>query len=63
MPEISVPSDLEDEVDKYFEHIYNVAPRPSLSVDEALDILKRYQKSPVERERVIFLMCILTIRV
>jgi hypothetical protein len=50
---VSVPKDIEDEANSYFQRIYNLAPHHSLSIDEVLEMLKRFQESPVKRERVI----------
>lgn len=49
---VSVPKDIEDEANSYFQRIYNLAPHNSLSIDEVLETLKRFQESPVKRERV-----------
>lgn len=49
---VSVPKDIEDEANSYFQRIYNLAPHHSLSIDEVLEMLKRFQESPVKRERV-----------
>lgn len=51
---VSVPKDIEDEANSYFQRIYNLAPHHSLSIDEVLEMLKRFQESPVKRERVNF---------
>lgn len=53
---VSVPKDIEDEANSYFQRIYNLAPHNSLSIDEVLETLKRFQESPVKRERVIILL-------
>lgn len=59
---VSVPKDIEDEANSYFQRIYNLAPHNSLSIDEVLEMLKRFQESPVKRERVIiFIFCALEI--
>lgn len=52
-PEIAtnVSKDIEDEANSYFQRIYNHPPHPTLSIDEVLDMLKRFQESPVKRER------------
>lgn len=52
---VSVPKDIEDEANSYFQRIYNLAPHHSLSIDEVLEMLKRFQESPVKRERVIII--------
>ncbi|XP_025202841.1 CCR4-NOT transcription complex subunit 1-like isoform X4 [Melanaphis sacchari] len=51
---VSVPKDIEDEANSYFQRIYNLAPHHSLSIDEVLEMLKRFQESPVKREREVF---------
>lgn len=53
---VSVPKDIEDEANSYFQRIYNLAPHNSLSIDEVLETLKRFQESPVKRERVIIFL-------
>lgn len=52
-PEIApnVSKDIEDEANSYFQRIYNHPPHPTLSIDEVLDMLKRFQESPLKRER------------
>lgn len=52
-PEIApnVSKDIEDEANSYFQRIYNHPPHPTLSIDEVLDMLKRFQDSPLKRER------------
>lgn len=52
-PEIApnVSKDIEDEANSYFQRIYNHPPHPTLSIDEVLDMLKRFQDSPSKRER------------
>lgn len=52
-PEIAptVSKDIEDEANSYFQRIYNHPPHPTLSIDEVLDMLKRFQDSPAKRER------------
>jgi len=53
MPAILVSRDIDKEVEIYLKRIYGIAPHALLPIDEALEILKKYQNSPVERERVI----------
>lgn len=55
-PEMSpnVSKDIEDEANSYFQRIYNHPPHPTLSIDEVLDMLKRFQDSPNKREREVF---------
>ncbi|XP_031617580.1 CCR4-NOT transcription complex subunit 1-like [Contarinia nasturtii] len=44
-------NEIEEEANGYFIRIYNHSPHESLSIDEVLDILQRFSKSTVERER------------
>lgn len=55
-PEIApnVSKDIEDEANSYFQRIYNHPPHPTLSIDDVLDMLKRFQESPIKREREVF---------
>ncbi|XP_018332618.1 CCR4-NOT transcription complex subunit 1 [Agrilus planipennis] len=55
-PEIApnVSKDIEDEANSYFQRIYNHPPHPTLSIDEVLDMLKRFQDSSIKREREVF---------
>ena len=47
--------DIEDETNSYFQRIYNQSPHAAtLTVDEVLDLLKKFQNSPNKREREIF---------
>lgn len=52
-PEMSqnVSKEVEDEANSYFQRIYNHPPHPTLSIDEVLDMLQKFQESPVRRER------------
>lgn len=50
----NVSKDIEDEANSYFQRIYNHPPHPTLSIDEVLDMLKRFQDSPSKREREVF---------
>lgn len=47
-----VSKEIEDEANSYFQRIYNHPPHPTLSIDEILDLLKKFQDSPHKRERV-----------
>nr|XP_006813651.1 PREDICTED: CCR4-NOT transcription complex subunit 1-like [Saccoglossus kowalevskii] len=47
--------DIDDEANSYFQKIYNQHPEPTMSVDEVLDMLKRFKDSPVKKEREVFL--------
>lgn len=49
-----VPKEVEDEANSYFQQIYNHPPHPTLSIDEVLDMLQRFQDSPVRRERDVY---------
>lgn len=55
-PEImqNVSKDIEDEANGYFQRIYNHPPHPTLSIDEVLDMLKKFQDSPNKREREVY---------
>ncbi|KAG8039882.1 hypothetical protein G9C98_000611 [Cotesia typhae] len=57
MPQI-VSKDIEDEANSYFMGIYNHSPHQTLSIDEVLDILKKFQNSTIKREHDVF-QCIL----
>lgn len=48
-PQIS--NEIEEEANGYFQRIYNHPPHPTLSIDEVLDMLKRFQESQIKRER------------
>lgn len=48
---LNVSKDIEDEANSYFQRIYNHPPHPTLTIDEVLDMLKRFQDSPIKRER------------
>eukprot|EP00794_Sanderia_malayensis_P019065 gene19065-20980_t len=47
--------EIEDESNTYFQRIYNQPPGTSMSIDEVLDMLKRFKDSPVKKERDVFL--------
>uniref|UniRef100_A0A0K2T7H7 CCR4-NOT transcription complex subunit 1 n=1 Tax=Lepeophtheirus salmonis TaxID=72036 RepID=A0A0K2T7H7_LEPSM len=49
-----VSKEIEDETNSYFQRIYNRPPYPTLSIDEVLDLLKKFQDSPNQRERSLF---------
>lgn len=55
-PEMSqqVSKEVEDEANGYFQRIYNHPPHPTLSIDEVLEMLKKFQESPNKREREVF---------
>lgn len=44
--------EVEDEANSYFQRIYNHPPHPTLTIDEVLDMLKKFQESPNKREQV-----------
>lgn len=48
----TVSKEIEDEANSYFQRIYNHPPHPTLSIDEVLEMLKKFQDSPNKRERV-----------
>lgn len=47
----NVSKEVEDEANSYFQRIYSHPPHPTLSIDEVLDMLQRFQESQVRRER------------
>lgn len=46
-----ISSEIEEEANGYFQRIYNHPPHPTLSIDEVLDMLKRFSESSIRRER------------
>ncbi|XP_011335843.1 CCR4-NOT transcription complex subunit 1 isoform X2 [Ooceraea biroi] len=50
----NVSKEVEDEANSYFQRIYNHPPHPTLSIDEVLDMLKKFQDSGSRREREVF---------
>lgn len=50
-----VPKEIEDEANSYFQRIYNHPPHPTLSIDEVLEMLKKFQDSSVKREKEVFI--------
>lgn len=46
-----ISSEIEEEANGYFQRIYNHPPHPTLSIDEVLDMLKRFSESSNRRER------------
>ncbi|XP_049786692.1 CCR4-NOT transcription complex subunit 1 isoform X4 [Schistocerca cancellata] len=50
----TVSKEIEDEANSYFQRIYNHPPHPTLSIDEVLEMLKKFQDSPSKREREVF---------
>ena len=47
-----MPKDIEDEAISFFLRFYNHPPHPTLSIDEILDFLIKFQSSSATRERV-----------
>ncbi|XP_054165262.1 CCR4-NOT transcription complex subunit 1-like [Oppia nitens] len=54
----NVSVDIEEEADSYFQRIYNQQQSGSLSIDDVLDMLRRFQDSPAKREREVFICMI-----
>ena len=48
---LPISNEIEEEANGYFQRIYNHPPHPTLSIDEVLDMLKRFQESTIKRER------------
>ena len=44
--------EIDEEANSYFQQIYNQPPNPIMSVDDVLQMLKRFKDSQVQRERV-----------
>ncbi|KAI5730570.1 hypothetical protein M8J76_015190 [Diaphorina citri] len=51
---IPVSKEIEDEANSYFQRIYNHPPHPTLSIDEVLEMLKKFQDSNIKREKDVF---------
>ncbi|ODN04366.1 CCR4-NOT transcription complex subunit 1 [Orchesella cincta] len=49
-----ISKEAEDEANSYFHRIYSKHPDPTMSIDEVLDLLKRFQDSAIRREREVF---------
>lgn len=47
----TVSNEIEEEANGYFQRIYNHPPHQTLSIDEVLDMLKKFQESTSKRER------------
>lgn len=47
----NVSKEIEDEANNYFQRIYNHPPNPTMSIDDVLAMLKRFQDSPSKREK------------
>ncbi|VDP38629.1 unnamed protein product [Soboliphyme baturini] len=54
MPDISQVfcEEVQNEANSYFQQIYTQPPQPSMSIEQFLEILKRFRDSPVKKERV-----------
>lgn len=50
----SVSKEIEDEANGYFQRIYNHPPHPTLSIDEVLDMLKKFSDSNIKKERDVY---------
>ena len=48
----SFTKEVEDEANSYFQRIYNHPPNPTISIDEVLEMLRKFKDSPVKKERV-----------
>lgn len=48
----SFPSDVESEANSYFQKIYNQPPNPTMTIDEVLEMLKKFKDSPSKKEKV-----------
>ncbi|CAH1270308.1 CNOT1 [Branchiostoma lanceolatum] len=46
--------EIDDEANSYFQRIYNHPPNPTMSIDEVLEMLKKFRDSPIKRERDVF---------
>uniref|UniRef100_A0A8D9AYG7 CCR4-NOT transcription complex subunit 1 n=1 Tax=Cacopsylla melanoneura TaxID=428564 RepID=A0A8D9AYG7_9HEMI len=54
-PEVTpVSKEIEDEANSYFQRIYNHPPHPTLSIDEVLEMLKKFKDSNIKREQDVF---------
>lgn len=55
-PELSqqFTKEVEDEANSYFQKIYNQPPHPTMSIDEVLDMLKRFKDSPNRQEKDVY---------
>lgn len=51
-PSFEFTKEVEDEANSYFQRIYNHPPNPTISIDEVLEMLKKFKDSPVKKERV-----------
>ncbi|KAK3085676.1 hypothetical protein FSP39_006989 [Pinctada imbricata] len=55
-PDISqnFSKEVEDEANSYFQKIYNQPPHPTMSIDDVLDMLKRFKDSPNRKEKDVY---------
>jgi hypothetical protein len=55
----SFPSDVEAEANSYFQKIYNQPPNPTMTIDEVLEMLKKFKDSTSKKEKVsnVFYVC------
>ena len=51
---LNVNPEIEKEADTYFQRIYNQSAAGSMSIDDVLEMLKKFQDSQVKRERDVF---------
>lgn len=51
---VMVAKEVEDEANSYFQRIYNHPPHPTLSIEEVLDMLKKFHDSTNKRERDVY---------
>lgn len=50
---VTISKEAEDEANNYFQCIYNLTSQDSLTIDNVLEMLKRFKESSVKREKVI----------
>lgn len=48
----SFPGDVEAEANSYFQKIYNQPPNPTMTIDEVLEMLKKFKDSSSKKEKV-----------
>ncbi|CAB3987607.1 CCR4-NOT transcription complex subunit 1 isoform X5 [Paramuricea clavata] len=51
----SFPGDVEAEANSYFQKIYNQPPNPTMTIDEVLEMLKKFKDSSSKKEKDVFL--------
>lgn len=51
---VLVAKEVEDEANSYFQRIYNHPPHPTLSIEEVLEMLKKFHDSSTKRERDVY---------